>query len=627
MSQAAMCFQGCRRLPLVWVAVFATALASPFLAGCGGSSIANPVPPTSPGMSFAGGAFTGKVLAGTTPISGASIQLYSAGTTGNAAGASALLSIPLLSDSAGGYALPVGYPCPTGNSQLYVIARGGSVVNSTATNSPTTPNPATVLAAPVGVCSSIAAGAPVVINEATTAATAWALAPFLAQDGTLGSPSSNANGLAIALANAQALIAASSAATPAPSFVSAALRVHTLANLLHTCVASTPACSDLFASTATTTTPADTLAAALSLVQNPGQNVLALFRQSTLSNAFTPALAKAPADWTLFLTLTGGGMNGPSAVAIDTSGDAWVSSFFSKVSEFSPSGTPSFPTGITGTGLSDSYGLAIDAAGNVWVPNREGGSANGGIGTVSELSDSGQPLSGTTGYAVGGLNFPIAVATDTNGSTWVVDYGNSHLTVLSASGQPVSGLLGYVSDYFAFPVAVAVDASHNAWVANQGGTSVTRISADGQTSIDSQCCDGASGLAIDRQGVVWVANYYGESVSQVSPTGAVLASHLTGGGIDRPQAIAVDGAGTVWVANYRGNTLSELAGSAAAHPGQPLSPATGWLSDAALSEPSGLAIDASGNLWISNFGASTLTEVIGLATPVKTPLVGPSQIP
>ncbi len=320
-------------------------------------------------------------------------------------------------------------------------------------------------------------------------------------------------------------------------------------------------------------------------------------------------------------------MNGPSAVAVDSTGSVWVASFFEVASEYSPFGIPTFPSGITGSGLGSSYGLALDSHDNAWIPNREGGSANNGIGTVTELSSTGQPLSGTTGYASGGLDYPIALAISPTGPTWIVDYGNSHLTVLSSSGQPLSGASGYASDLFAFPVAIALGSAGDAWVANQGGTTITHVSADGQTFTNSNCCNGASGLAIDAGGTVWVANYYGNSVSRVSSTGSVLPGNFTDGGIDQPQAIAIDGSGTAWVANYRGNTLSELASSTAATPGQALSPATGWLVDAALSEPSGVAIDASGNLWISNFGSDILTEVVGLATPVKTPLIGPVQLP
>ena len=97
--------------------------------------------------------------------------------------------------------------------------------------------------------------------------------------------------------------------------------------------------------------------------------------------------------------------------------------------------------------------------------------------------------------------------------------------------------------------------------------------------------------------------------------------------IDHPQGIAIDGSGHVWVTNYFGSSITELAGSAASSPGQILSPTTGWASDANFNEAFAVAIDASGNLWITNFQTNILTEIVGLATPVKTPLLGPAQAP
>ena len=44
-------------------------------------------------------------------------------------------------------------------------------------------------------------------------------------------------------------------------------------------------------------------------------------------------------------------------------------------------------------------------------------------------------------------------------------------------------------------------------------------------------------------------------------------------------------------------------------------------------QPYGLAIDPSGNIWISNLGNNTLTQFVGVAAPVKTPLAGPPQLP
>jgi hypothetical protein len=128
---------------------------------------------------------------------------------------------------------------------------------------------------------------------------------------------------------------------------------------------------------------------------------------------------------------------------------------------------------------------------------------------------------------------------------------------------------------------------------------------------------------------VWVANYYGDSISQLASDGTVISSGYSdnGASISHPQGIAIDGAGHVWVTNYNGNSITELAGSATNSPGQILSPAAGWALDAKLNEGFAVAIDASGNLWVTNFETNTLTEIVGLATPVKTPLLGPVQIP
>jgi hypothetical protein len=76
------------------------------------------------------------------------------------------------------------------------------------------------------------------------------------------------------------------------------------------------------------------------------------------------------------------------------------------------------------------------------------------------------------------------------------------------------------------------------------------------------------------------------------------------------------------------SALTELAGAKnAAAPGTVLSPAAGLGLDAGLVEPFAVAVDASGNLWISAFATNTLTEFIGLAAPVRTPLIGPPAAP
>jgi streptogramin lyase len=277
--------------------------------------------------------------------------------------------------------------------------------------------------------------------------------------------------------------------------------------------------------------------------------------------------------------------------------------------------------GITGFGLSASYGLAVDAQNDAWVPNEPSSGVPGN--TVSVLNLSGQSVAGAAGFTAGGLDYPTSVSIDTDASAWVVDYGNSHVTHLSSSGQALSGTTGYTTPLFAFPVAGAVDGNHNLWVVNQSDVTVTKVAPDGSQFTNYSCCNRPSGLALDQKGNVWVANYGGSSVSEISSAGVVIANGTyTAGGISHPQGIAIDGAGNVWVANYRGPSLTELAGAGSASPGAALSPAVGLGGDAALLEAYAVAIDASGNLWVTNFGSNTLTQFIGLAAPVKTPLIG-----
>jgi DNA-binding beta-propeller fold protein YncE len=154
------------------------------------------------------------------------------------------------------------------------------------------------------------------------------------------------------------------------------------------------------------------------------------------------------------------------------------------------------------------------------------------------------------------------------------------------------------------------------------------------------CCGKEpSGIATDAiggtgnllKGHIWTADYQSSTVGEIDlrddGTTSVASTGYAGGGLSHPNGIAVDGAGNVWLANYGGDTLTELEGSNGADPGHALSSDGGFGTDAHLEHPYGIAIDASGNVWVSNFGLSTITQFLGAATPAKTPLNGPAQAP
>ncbi len=94
----------------------------------------------------------------------------------------------------------------------------------------------------------------------------------------------------------------------------------------------------------------------------------------------------------------------------------------------------------------------------------------------------------------------------------------------------------------------------------------------------------------------------------------------TSAGFSDPARIALDAAGDVFVANEAGGvsddgSVSELTAASGHNSGFRLFPPG---SD--FSEPFSLAVDESGNLWFANLEGSTVSELVGVAVPVTTPL-------
>jgi hypothetical protein len=607
--------------------------------GCGGASSTtstpNPpvnscTPPTAPSSQascptrtpVSGVPLSGKVVAGGLPVSGAAVQLLAAGISGNGSAPSTLLAYTVNTDANGNFVFPGGYTCPSAQTPVYLLSKGGVPAGIGSAN------PSLWLMTALGSCGTIGAANTYIVNEVTTAASVWALSPFMSSGGNVGSSCTNVASLVNAFQTANDLVNPTSGTAPGmavPASLTLPIRkLNTLANAISSCTSS---CSSLMsAAISGSVIPGNTVDAAFNISRSPGANVAAIYSLAAGKSTFSPALTTAPPDWMLSSTIKGGGMSSPTTIGIASTGNVWVASYFDALSEFSANGTPIFPNGISDYGINQSFGLALDPKENVWIANEQD-ELNFGSGNVTVLNSSGQLLN--SALTDGGLNYPVAATADTTGNVWFANFGNSTVTLLSSSGTALSPSTGWGGSSLNFPVALAVDFSHNVWVANQGGkVPVTRISADGTAVKNFDCdCDGASGIAIDRNSNVWIANYYGNSISEVNSCGAIVLDAAQGGGVLRPQGIAIDGAGTVWVANVQGNSLSALAGSSSSTPGVFLSPSTGFGTDASLVKPYSLAVDGSGNIWVSNSGNDTLTKFIGAAVPVKTPSIGPPQIP
>lgn len=588
----------------------------------------------------------GTLYGGSAPLGGANVAVYSV-TAGS--GQKSQLLAQTSSDANGQFELNGDCSSGSSSTSVYIVAQSAS-------------NTAIELVAMLGAC----ANSPAVINvnELTTVAAAYALNAFITGEAIAG----GTPGLPNAISTAALLVDPGSGATggslptaqactgnASPLNCEALVKLNSLANALTACTAAASstasACAALMAcSTANavdngagsctapdaTTLPTTTWQAILSIARNPGLvSAAGLFNIAAASNVYSPATPAAPNDWALSLTYAGGGLNEPTALAIDGSGNIWLANYNNAVSEFSPAGAALSPTGgYTGGGLEESFAIAIDAAGHVWVCNEQSSdTVNSGLGTLTELASDGTVLSGATGFSGGGLDFPVALVPDPAGHVWVTNFGNSTLSEFAGDGAALSPATGFSGGGLSFPVGLSLDAAGNVWVADQGANQISAFSSTGAARSPSSGYTGGGldvpqGVAADASGHVWVSNYYSASVSEFNSQGVPLspAGGYGGAGLATPAGIAIDGAGNVWVANYETASVSELAGAQSTAPGSALSPDTGFAAHALL-QPFAVAIDPSGNLWISNFGNDTVTEFIGIAAPVATPLIGVPNAP
>lgn len=600
----------------VSAAVFLITIYS-LLAGCGGTAdTSDNSPPlaTTP-------AFQGKVMSGSQPIIGATVQMYAAGSSGYGSAATALFGSPVTTDATGAFQVSAGaYSCNSSSTQVYLVATGGSADASGPSNA------ALAMMSAWGNCGDLEASTNITINEVTTAAAVWSLAPFMSSAEEIGTSATNQSGLAGAFLTARLLADSSSGRSPSSSLPANATvestKLYSLANVLASCVESSGGapCSNLFAAvtSGTAAPPTNTTEAALRVVKNPGQNVAAIYALGTATYA---GLSSAPSDWTMAIAMTDGGMSNPATVGVDSTGHAWVTSYSGIVSAFSLDGDPLFASGLKSDGSSENYGLTIDPSDDVWV-------TDGGANKISEFSSSGTLISTKGGISGGGISYPIAIASDAAGNIWVVNNGDASVTEISNDGTPLSPSTGYTGGgALKFAVSVAVDANNTPWIASQNGT-VSHLSASGSLLTTVSCCTIPTGIAVDGRGDVWVADYHADAVVHVSGTsGTVLSTTAGTGGLSDPYNLAADGAGNVWVVNQLTGTVTEIAGSGSSAPGNALSPAAGYGADVAMQAPYGVAIDSSGSLWVTSYDDSRLIRFIGLATPVKTPLVSAPSLP
>jgi len=620
-----------------------------------------------------GPAINGVVRAGTLHVVGASVGLYAAGTSGYGS-ASTLLSSPGGSSygttaSDGSFTLPGGYTCPQTNSQVYLVATGGSVGSNAG-------NPQLSLMTALGPCSNLNS-ATVVVNEVTTVASVWPLAPFASDDILTGKTSylnigtsiTNTTGLTNAFATVNNLVNISTGqaryTVPAGNASVPYVEINTLADILNTCTASSggayndgTACGTLFlytpslhnsSTTYSATLPADTIQAAMNLAQHPGGGgtnfqylgqFSLLYGLVTLGSPFQPILTSAPNDYSISLNYTPvsglTGTSGANYFALDASGNLWITEgSASRIVELNNLGVAISPaaTGFSATGVTNPGPLAIDTSGNLWISGSNG---------LSEIYSTGTPVDGSP---FTGGNAGAGMAIDGLSNVWITN--GTGVMKFNNAGTELSPTAGYTNSGVADTGPIAIDGSNNVWVGNYTSSyysiaelydSSGLLVINGQIPGDTDTAQ--TQIAADSSGNIWIPAGPGFSlgiceVPAYGGLGSTFVPSCTEGNDPKqqgitaifslysPRGVAIDGAGAVWFGNLGGSYATGTTVQPNITELQPKVYATTVYADLASSSlaagPLMVAIDGSGNLWVL-LANNTLTEYVGAAAPTVTPL-------
>jgi sugar lactone lactonase YvrE len=392
-------------------------------------------------------------------------------------------------------------------------------------------------------------------------------------------------------------------------------------------------------------------------VADTGNHVIRKISASGVVSTLAGTLGKAGA-------LDGAGLgarfNQPTRLAVGAAGDLFVTDTGNHtirritaegvVSTFA--GAPGLAGGTDATASSARFNspgdLAFDAVGNLYV-------ADTGNKTIRKITAGGTvtTVAGRAGFY--GINdgtreaarfgSPTALTSDANGNLWVLD--GHRLRAVTSSGEvtTVAGSLlpganngtGNGAEFFN-PLAVCRAPTGDFYIADTGN-SVVRVVSPGAVvatfagTASSGNVDGTAtnarfhsprGAALDAAGNVYIADAGNHTIRRVTLSG--VATTFAGSGapgsldgkgteaqFNAPQSVAADAAGNVYVADTGNHVLrvispdglvTTLAGSAGFK-----GSLDGTGNDARFSQPRGVALDAAGNIYVSDAGNFTVRKV------------------
>lgn len=345
------------------------------------------------------------------------------------------------------------------------------------------------------------------------------------------------------------------------------------------------------------------------------------------------AFAGSCSNWVLGVVQSFGSPNGP------------------KISTVAGNGTGGYAgdnAAATSAELHQPYAVAVDSSNNLYIADGVNCvirmvNTSGTITTIAGDYSKAGTSTGDGSFAIdAGLYDPVGVAVDSFGNIYISDSGNQAIRkVTQANGviSKVAGVGAPTTPPLALhdPYGIAVDSTGNLYIADMGDNCILKLDTSGNIStvagyLNSAGYTGDGGaatsarlnsptaVAVDALGNIYIADGLNFVIRKVDPIGNI--STIAGNGLNgysgdggpataaelnQPWGVAVDPSGNLYISEINSvvrkvdtsGNISTVAGNV--HLGAGYGGDGNVATAAMLNEPWGLAIDSLGNLLIADF--------------------------